>query len=104
MNKKSYLILASILVTFTVFVGWLGSNVHKIPGLSHADPFVVQALVMVIGIFAAAIATWIMSKQSSKPAAGQAGGEAAVEEVTDLDELLSEAEARLAVAQQQKDS
>lgn len=104
MNKKSYIIIGSILVTFTVAVSWLGTNIHKVPGLSHADPFVVQAVVMVIGILAAAIATWIMSKKDKKSGGDEGGTAEAPAEVTDLDELLAEAEARLSVAQQEKDS
>jgi hypothetical protein len=45
MNKKNYIIIGSILATVTLAVGWLGSNVQKIPGLSHANPFVVQVVV-----------------------------------------------------------
>jgi type VI secretion system protein ImpL len=104
MNKKSYIIIGTILVSFTVFVGWLGSNIRKVPGLSHADPFVVQAVVLVLGIVAAAIATWIMSKKDKKSGSDSGAAAEAPEEVTDLDELLAEAEARLAEAQQQKDS
>ena len=107
MTKKNYVIIASILATFTVAVGWLGSNIHKVPGLKNADPFVVQAIVLVIGIVAAAVATWIMTRGDKKSDAGSGGGGGAAEaeqEVTDMDELLAEAEARLAVAQQEKDS
>jgi type VI secretion system protein ImpL len=107
MNQKQYVIIGSILATFGVAVAWLSANTSKVPFLKNADPFVVQAIVLVIGIIAAAVAVWIMSK-GNKKAKGAVGGavgvEAEVEEVTDIDELLDEAEARLAVAQQEKDS
>jgi type VI secretion system protein ImpL len=104
MNKKSYLIIGSILVSFTLFVGWLGNNIRKVPGMTHVDPLVAQILISILGIVAAAIVAFIMSRRDKK--SGSEGGAAAEapEEVTDLDELLAEAEARLAVAQQQKDS
>ena len=107
MNKKNYIVIASILASFTIAVSWLNSNTHKIPGLAHADPFVVQAIVMVIGILAAAVATWIMTRGNKKKSGADEGGAGTAEapaEVTDMDELLAEAEARLAVAQQEKDS
>jgi type VI secretion system protein ImpL len=67
---------------------------------------VVQAIVLVIGIVAAAVMTWIMTRGDKKPGAAGGGGGAAEApaEVTDMNELLGEAEARLAVAQQEKDS
>ena len=105
MNKKNYIIIGSILVTTGVAVAWLSSNTQKIPLLKHADPFVVQAVVLVFGIIAAAAMTWIQTR-GAKDAGGAAGGAAEAEapaEVTDMNELLGEAEARLAVAQQQKD-
>lgn len=105
MNKKNYIIIGSILVSFTVFVAWLGMNIRKIPGLSHADPFVIQAIVMVIGLISAAVVTMIMSKKKSGGDEGGGGGaQAEAAEVTDMDDLLAEAEARLAVAQQEKDT
>lgn len=106
MNKKSYLIIGSILVSFTIFVSWLGNNIRKVPGFSHVDPLAVQIVVSIIGIMAAAVVTWIASKRDGKKS-GAGGGAApaeAAEEVTDLAELLAEAEARLSVAQQEKDS
>jgi type VI secretion system protein ImpL len=106
MTKKHFIIIGSTLAAFGVAVSWLGSNAQKIPGLKHADPFVVQAVVLVIGVIAAAVMTWIMSR-GDKTAEGAGGGGGAAEapaEVTDMDELLAEAEARLAVAQQEKDS
>ncbi len=107
MNRKNYVIIGSIVAAFGVATVWLSSNTKKIPGLQNADPFVVQALVLIIGIIAAAITTWIMVKGEKKPAGDAGGGAGAAEaeaEVTDIDELLGEAEARLAVAQQEKDS
>src|SRR5580704_15208476 len=106
MNKKNYIVIASILGTFMLAVAWLHSNTNKIPGLTHADPFVIQVVVTVVGIIAAAVATWIMTKGEKKSggAGGGDGAAAEAEEVTDLNELLAEAEARLAVAQQEKDS
>jgi type VI secretion system protein ImpL len=107
MNKKNYVIIASIVATFGVATMWLGANLKKVPGFKNADPFVVQVIVMVVGILAAAITTWIMTKGSGKKPGADAGGGGAAEaeaEVTDMDELLAEAEARLAVAQQEKDS
>jgi len=107
MNRKNYVVIASIVAAFGVATVWLSSNTKKIPGLQNADPFVVQALVLIIGILAAAVTTWIMIKGQKKPAGDAGGGAAAAEaeaEVTDIDELLGEAEARLAVAQQEKDS
>lgn len=105
MNKKSYIVIGSILATTTVAVAWLTQNISKVPFLKNADPFLVQAIVLVIGIVAAAVSAWIMTRGDKKPAAGAGGAaQAEAEEVTDLDELLGEAEARLAVAQQEKDS
>jgi type VI secretion system protein ImpL len=105
MNKKSYIIVGSILVSFTLFVSWLGNNIRKVPGMSHVDPLAAQIAISIIGIVAAAIVTWIMSRKDKKSGSEGGGAQAeAPEEVTDLDELLGEAEARLAVAQQEKDS
>ena len=101
MNKKNYIIIGSALAAFTILVAFLGQNIRKVPGLSHVDPLVVQAIAMIIGVIGAAVFAWISRKR--KDGAGGAEAEAP-EEVTDLDELLAEAEARLAVAQQQKDS
>ncbi len=82
---------------------------QKRTGLQNADPFVVQVIVGVVGILAAAVMTWMMTKSAAtrNPAARLPEAAAlreAEEEVTDMDELLAEAEARLAVAQQEKDS
>jgi len=107
MNKKHYIIIGSILATAGIAVAWLGSNAQKIPFLKHADPFVLQAIVLVLGIVAAAAMTWIATRGDHKPAEGAGGGGGSAEapaEVTDMSELLGEAEARLAVAQQEKDS
>lgn len=109
MSKKHYILIGSVLATATVAVAWLGSNAQKIPGLKHADPFVLQAVTLVIGVVAAAVMAWVMSKNTEKSGAesggGGGGGAAQAEaEVTDMDELLGEAEARLAAAQQQRDS
>ena len=106
MNKSKIVIITVVIVTFTVFLGWLRSNVRLIPGLKNADPTVVQGIVLLLGIVAAAVVTWILTQKSSKKSKSEDGGgtaEAPVE-VTDLDELISEAEARLAVAQQEKDT
>src|ERR1035441_3787230 len=105
-NKKDYIVIGSILASFTILVAWLGNNIRKVPGFSHVDPLVVQIVVSLIGIIAAATAAWIRSRSLSKKAGAGGGGAAAevAEEVTDLNELLGEAEARLAVAQQEKDS
>jgi len=47
MNKKSYLIIGSILVSFTILVSWLGNNIRKVPGFSHVDPLTVQILSLI---------------------------------------------------------
>jgi type VI secretion system protein ImpL len=107
MSRKNYVVVGSIVAAFSTAVVWLSSNTQKIPGLAHADPFVIQAIVLIIGIIAAAVTTWIMVKGEKKPAADAGGGGAAAaeaEEVTDIGELLAEAETRPAVAQQEKDS
>jgi len=74
MNKKNYIILASILGTFALAVEWLHANTNRIPGLEHADPFVIQVIVTVVGILAAAVAAWIMTKGNKKSGAGAAAG------------------------------
>jgi type VI secretion system protein ImpL len=105
MSKKNYVIIGSILATAGVAMAWLSSNTNKIPGLKNADPFVLQAVVLVIGIIAAAVMAWVGTRGEKKEEGAGGGGAAAEEtEVTDMDELLAEAEARLAVAQQEKDS
>jgi type VI secretion system protein ImpL len=106
MNKKNYIIIGSILATTGIAVAWLSSNTQKVPFLKNADPYVVQAIVLVIGIIVAAVMTWVQTRGDKQPeAAGGGGGAAqAPAEVTDMNELLGEAEARLAVAQQEKDS
>ncbi len=106
MSKKNIILITSAVAVFAAAFAFVRTNITKIPGLQHADPFVVEALMALIGIIAAAVITWMMTR-GEKPAAGAAGGgggAAEAEEVTDLDELIHEAEARLAVAQQQKDS
>jgi type VI secretion system protein ImpL len=103
--KKKIIVIGSILAVFALIIAWLNSNANKIPGLKHADPLVLQGVVVVIGLIAAAVATWFFSKGEKKPDAAPGGGaEAEAGEVTDMDELLAEAEARLAVAQQEKDT
>ena len=104
MNKKSYVVLATVVVTFGLVLGWLRSNVRSVPGLRNADPTIVQGIVLFLGIVVAAVMAWVMSR-AEKKSGSQASGAAAEApaEVTDLDELIAEAEARLSVAQQEKD-
>jgi hypothetical protein len=71
MNKKSYLIIGSILVSFTLFVGWLGNNIRKVPGMTHVDPLVAQILISILGIVAAAIVAFIMSRRRRGRSAGR---------------------------------
>lgn len=71
MNKKHYIIIGSILATTGVAVAWLSSNTQKVPFLKHADPFVVQAVVLVIGIVVAAVMTWVQTRGDAKPARGR---------------------------------
>jgi type VI secretion system protein ImpL len=104
MSKKNLVIIGSAVAIFTLVFAFVRSNLDKIPFLKHADPFVVQAIVAVLGVIAAAVITWMMTRGGDKKPAGGGGAEAeAAAEVTDLDELIAEAEARLAVGQQGKD-
>src|ERR1700683_2957145 len=107
MSQKKLIIVGSIVGLFTPLFAFVHANIAKIPILRDASPFVVQLVIVLVGILSAAILTGIMlsgNKKANKDVAGAAGAAHVEEEVTDLDELMSEAEARLALAQQEKDA
>lgn len=105
MDKKKILIITGAVGVFAVFFAWMRANITKIPVLKNADPFLIQAIMVLFGLIAATVLTFMMSKKEKKGGGdGGGGGTAVAEEVTDLNELIAEAEARLAVAQQEKDS
>ena len=105
MNSKKIAIVGGAVVMFGIAFTLVRQNLSKIPGLNHADPVVVQTVMLLLGIIAAGIMTWMQTKATPKSGAASGGSAAeAPTEVTDLEELLGEAEARLAVAQQEKDS
>lgn len=104
MSKKNLTIIAGAVAVFGVVFTLVSSNIDKIPGMKHASPFLVQAIMVILGIVGAAVMTWMMTRGEKQPASSSASAAAGAEEVTDLDDLIAEAEARLAVAQQEKDS
>ncbi len=103
MSKKNIVLIGTAVAMFAVFFAFVRANLTKIPILRNADPFLVQALMVLLGIVFTLIVTYVQNRGSKQSGGGGAAAEAPVE-VTDLDDLIAEAEARLAVAQQEKDS
>ena len=66
MNKKNYIVIGSDPGRLHDRRIVAHSNPTRSRDWPHADPFVVQAIVMVIGILAAAVATWIMTRGNKK--------------------------------------
>ncbi len=104
MSQKKLMIIGGVVALFTAVFAFVHANIAKIPFLRNADPFVVDFAIVIVGLLSAGILTWIMMKGSTetKKAVGVesgGGGAEAEEEVTDLDELIGEAEARLVAAQ-----
>lgn len=107
MNKKNLLYIGIVVAVFGTVFAFVRTNIQRIPGLKNADPFVIQGIILLLGIVATAVITWFTTRGDKKAAqAGGGGGGAAAaeeEEVTDLDELLHEAESRLALTQHEKE-
>ena len=99
MSKNNIVILTVGVVAFTVFFGWLRSNIRLIPGLQHANPVVVQVIVLTLGILGAAVFGWLAlrKQKAGKPDEVAEGSQ-------DIDDLIYEAETRLSEAQNEKDS
>ena len=100
MDKNKIIIGTVAVLGFTVFFGWLRSNVRSIPGLHNANPVVVQFIVLLVAAIGFAVIGWVTYKQqssSSKPAEALEGSQ-------DIDDLIYEAETRLSEAQNDKDS
>jgi type VI secretion system protein ImpL len=105
MSKKNIILIGSAVALFGVAFTFVQANVNKIPGLQHANPYIIQGIIVLFAIVGGAAVTWLATRgEKPAPPAKGAGAAAEEKEVTDLDDLLAEAEARLAVAQQEKDS
>ncbi len=103
MNKSKIAIITVAIVVLGTGLTWLSSNIHEIPGLKNLATPVVEAMIVILGLMAAGVTGWIVSRKfttGSAPAKTTGDGEPA--EITDLDELLTEAEARLREAQLEK--
>jgi len=106
MNKSKIALITVSFVAFGIGLNWLRTNIRSIPGLKNLDSTVISGIVIIIGIVAAAIIGWLVSSKfsSSGGSKGGAAETAQEQEITDLDDLLAEAEARLGEAQLQKDA
>src|ERR1700750_3387670 len=105
MNKSKIARITVGFVAFGVTLNWLRSNIRSVPGLKNVDSTVITAIVIILGIVASAFIGWLVSmKYSSSGGSKAASDTGAEEEITDLDDLLVEAEARLGEAQLQKDA
>jgi type VI secretion system protein ImpL len=103
MPKTRVIVVSSIGVVFVLALGFFRADLVK---LFKNYPFVMQALILVMGIIGGAITAWIFKQKSKegKEAAGGAGAAAAPPvEVADLDLLIDEAQARLAAGELGKD-
>jgi len=106
MKKSRIVVITVAVVTFGVAFAFLRSNIRLIPGLKDANPVVLQSLVIILGIVAAAILSWLTSKKFGSEG-GPGGASAAAtkeEESQDLDDLIEQAEARLSESQLGKDA
>ncbi len=104
MNKSKIAIITVAIVALGVGLSWLSSNIHDIPGLKNLATPLVITITIILGLLAAGVTGWLVSRKFTAEAAparttGE-GGEPA--EITDLNELLTEAEARLREAQLEK--
>ena len=102
MNKR-IVIATSGFIVVTVLFSFLRGNLQAIPGLRHASPFVIQAAVLILGFIGAAVVAWVMSKRSAPSKSGEPAA-AVAEKIEDVDGLIGEAKARLAEAQNEKDT
>lgn len=103
MNKFKLVIAGGAAITFTFLFAFLKGNLRLVPGLQHASPYLTQAIAAVLSIIAAALVGWIIAKR--EPAGAPAGAAPAEgEEIKDVDGLIEEAKARLAEAQNEKNT
>ncbi len=100
MGKSQIAIATVSVIAFTVFFGWLRSNVNSVPGLHNANPTVVQGVVLLLGVIAASIFAWLTLKKQS----ASSNDQAPPEESQNIDDLIYEAETRLSEAQNKKDT
>jgi len=106
MNKSKIAIITVAIVAFGIILNIIRSNVTSIPFLKGVDSSIIQGVIIVIGIIAAAVIGFLVqakfsvgSKQESKSSTAEAPAE-----ITDLGDLLHEAESRLGDADSKKDA
>ncbi|MBS1857222.1 MAG: hypothetical protein JST11_17775 [Acidobacteria bacterium] len=103
--SKKYFIYGISVTVFGIGFSLLQNVLGTIPPLNKLSPALLQGVVMLLGLIAGLIVGYLVSKQfaGDKPAPGE-GAAAEGAELTDLDDLLYEAEARLADAELEKDA
>ncbi|HUB32261.1 MAG TPA: type VI secretion protein IcmF/TssM N-terminal domain-containing protein, partial [Bryobacteraceae bacterium] len=104
MNKSKIAAITVGIVALGAGLSWLSANVHSIPGLKNVGTPVLDGIIVVLGLIAAAVTGWLVSgkfRAETAPAKSAGEGEE-LAEITDLDDLLAEAEARLHDAQLEK--
>ncbi len=105
MSKSKIVIITVAAVTFGVIVAFLRQNIRIIPGMKDASPIVITTLVILIGIVASALMGWLTSKKYSVGKDGvSAPPPAGAAESQDFDDLIDQAESRLAEAESDKDT
>jgi type VI secretion system protein ImpL len=102
MTKTRFVLVTTGVISFTILLAVLNGSLRLFPGLRHANPYVIQTMLLVISAIGAAVMAWLMSKRVSNTPQAAAG--AAAQEAADVESLIDEAKARLAEAQNEKDT
>jgi type VI secretion system protein ImpL len=103
-SKSKAIIITVAVVTFGVIVAFLRQNLKSVPGLHDANPMVISTLMILIGILASAVAAWLTSKKFSSDKDGGSPADAGKLESQDFDDLIEQAQDRLAEAEAEKDT
>lgn len=102
MNKSKIAVVTVAAVSVAVALGSLAGNMRGIPGLQNASPAVLAVVRIILGIVAAGAIAWLVKQKLTSEAGKSAPEGAEPAEITDLQDLLAEAEARLREAQLEK--
>ncbi|MDE3164176.1 MAG: hypothetical protein KGN36_00065 [Acidobacteriota bacterium] len=103
MNKKSTVYSVAIVV-FGVVFSLLQNVLATIPPFNKLSPAVLQGVVLLLGVAFGAFVGWLINKKLATVDGKKEGGAAEGAELTDLDDLMYEAEARLSEAELEKDA